>query len=224
MFLRFALFTFLCLSPLRPLHADLNQHMVRTTEWLVDHSTVICIANFSDEGGNPKPKVLQTIKGDSKALTWPLKEADFDGYHYLGPPATGTVRLLFVGENHELWQAVDLGRHPISSPTLHQVFYGVSQYGEVLLTESSLMDAIRTHMAAQPGTLVKRRNTSTHFSRSGIEAPRSFPFENGGETFVLVVDFNTGRRDYYIKQLQTCLLYTSPSPRDRTRSRMPSSA
>ena len=26
------------------------------------------------------------------------------------------------------------------------------------------------------------------------------------------------------EQLQTCLLYTSPSPRDRTRSRMPSSA
>ena len=26
------------------------------------------------------------------------------------------------------------------------------------------------------------------------------------------------------KQLQSCLLYTSPSPRDRTRSRMPSSA
>ena len=28
-----------------------------------------------------------------------------------------------------------------------------------------------------------------------------------------------GRADYYV-----CLLYTSPSPRDRTRSRMPSSA
>ena len=27
-----------------------------------------------------------------------------------------------------------------------------------------------------------------------------------------------------IKLLRTCLLYTSPSPRDRTRSRMPSSA
>ena len=26
------------------------------------------------------------------------------------------------------------------------------------------------------------------------------------------------------KQLKVCLLYTSPSPRDRTRSRMPSSA
>ena len=28
----------------------------------------------------------------------------------------------------------------------------------------------------------------------------------------------------YYKQLERCLLYTSPSPRDRTRSRMPSSA
>ena len=28
----------------------------------------------------------------------------------------------------------------------------------------------------------------------------------------------------YFDTLQTCLLYTSPSPRDRTRSRMPSSA
>ena len=27
-----------------------------------------------------------------------------------------------------------------------------------------------------------------------------------------------------VKAYQTCLLYTSPSPRDRTRSRMPSSA
>ena len=29
---------------------------------------------------------------------------------------------------------------------------------------------------------------------------------------------------YSAKQLASCLLYTSPSPRDRTRSRMPSSA
>ena len=38
-----------------------------------------------------------------------------------------------------------------------------------------------------------------------------------------------GRKDFmanalWIKELHTCLLYTSPSPRDRTRSRMPSSA
>ena len=28
----------------------------------------------------------------------------------------------------------------------------------------------------------------------------------------------------HIRKMNTCLLYTSPSPRDRTRSRMPSSA
>ena len=32
------------------------------------------------------------------------------------------------------------------------------------------------------------------------------------------------RRKYFQVSLNTCLLYTSPSPRDRTRSRMPSSA
>ena len=32
------------------------------------------------------------------------------------------------------------------------------------------------------------------------------------------------RKGLYIKFAKTCLLYTSPSPRDRTRSRMPSSA
>ncbi len=203
MLLRSALLVSLCLLPLSSVYADLNQYMVRTTEWLVDHSTTICIADFSDKEADSTPKVLHTIKGDSKTLAWPLKKADFDGFHYFGPPASGTVRLLFIGENHELWQAVDLGRHPIDSPTLHNVFYGVNQYGEVHLTESSLMHAIRTHMAAEPAKPVKRRKASTHFGRSGIEAPRSFPFENGGETFVLVVDFNTRRRDYNVALLQT---------------------
>ena len=32
------------------------------------------------------------------------------------------------------------------------------------------------------------------------------------------------RRARLLEHFQTCLLYTSPSPRDRTRSRMPSSA
>ena len=34
-------------------------------------------------------------------------------------------------------------------------------------------------------------------------------------------DMDIGRE---VSQLEDCLLYTSPSPRDRTRSRMPSSA
>ena len=35
---------------------------------------------------------------------------------------------------------------------------------------------------------------------------------------------NEGGLGEYLAQIKNCLLYTSPSPRDRTRSRMPSSA
>ena len=34
----------------------------------------------------------------------------------------------------------------------------------------------------------------------------------------------TGIREFWSREFIVCLLYTSPSPRDRTRSRMPSSA
>ena len=37
-------------------------------------------------------------------------------------------------------------------------------------------------------------------------------------------NISTGLPAYLIEHLKACLLYTSPSPRDRTRSRMPSSA
>ena len=43
----------------------------------------------------------------------------------------------------------------------------------------------------------------------------NYYFANINQTLPLLTDNNP---------IQTCLLYTSPSPRDRTRSRMPSSA
>ena len=50
-------------------------------------------------------------------------------------------------------------------------------------------------------------------------APITFaPITQVGDEFVAVV------QDYESEQATFCLLYTSPSPRDRTRSRMPSSA
>ena len=42
------------------------------------------------------------------------------------------------------------------------------------------------------------------------------------DDYVLVKDTKTGEQT--LIPTYTCLLYTSPSPRDRTRSRMPSSA
>ena len=48
---------------------------------------------------------------------------------------------------------------------------------------------------------------------------QSHPTEDFAETFAVWLPRNSRWRSQY-----TCLLYTSPSPRDRTRARMPSSA
>ena len=42
--------------------------------------------------------------------------------------------------------------------------------------------------------------------------------------FVFFLAFDVGGSRYLKKYQHTCLLYTSPSPRDRQKSRMPSSA
>ena len=39
-----------------------------------------------------------------------------------------------------------------------------------------------------------------------------------------IPSFANSQRDRIVQEVRNCLLYTSPSPRDRTRSRMPSSA
>ena len=50
-------------------------------------------------------------------------------------------------------------------------------------------------------------------------------FKNSGVPgFIGGIVLSTGFCGYVFAMYNTCLLYTSPSPRDRTRSRMPSSA
>ena len=47
----------------------------------------------------------------------------------------------------------------------------------------------------------------------------------GGSCYnVAIAAARQGQTVSYVTPISTCLLYTSPSPRDRTRSRMPSSA
>ena len=50
-------------------------------------------------------------------------------------------------------------------------------------------------------------------------------YEKGGRADLADAEkFEVGVLSGYLPQQMTCLLYTSPSPRDRTRARMPSSA
>ena len=58
----------------------------------------------------------------------------------------------------------------------------------------------------EEGKLIEAAN----YQNDTLDGKRIIYFENG--------------QPQYIEQYNNCLLYTSPSPRDRTRSRMPSSA
>ena len=61
-----------------------------------------------------------------------------------------------------------------------------------------------------------------HYCHSVKEGPALCVFCSA--IFTISGLFDDIVRSTYIDTMQVCLLYTSPSPRDRTRSRMPSSA
>ena len=77
-----------------------------------------------------------------------------------------------------------------------------------------------TKRMLQVGELVKR-NISIVLQQEGS-------YYYGTEALVTVTSVkmssDMGIAKVYLSIYNTCLLYTSPSPRDRTRSRMPSSA
>ena len=54
--------------------------------------------------------------------------------------------------------------------------------------------------------------------------PVDTPIQTGIKSIDSLIPIGRGQRELIIGDRKTCLLYTSPSPRDRTRSRMPSSA
>ena len=55
-----------------------------------------------------------------------------------------------------------------------------------------------------------------------IERPAIYPFLSGWQHLQLMTN-SPAQMTWVVAALQICLLYTSPSPRDRSRSRMPSS-
>ena len=86
------------------------------------------------------------------------------------------------------------------------------------LSISSLEDLF-THI---PETLKLNDGLNLPESLSELEAIQHFETVEKKNTQGLVCFAGGGHYDVYLPH--TCLLYTSPSPRDRTRSRMPSSA
>ena len=108
----------------------------------------------------------------------------------------------------------DGGDEPISTVELRELALNMPAVGRALVSlhRKARQSAERAEiMALRLGEDAAR------------EAPARMPFEQ-------VRDFFYARRNHVAEldgaaeRLYACLLYTSPSPRDRTRSRMPSSA
>jgi hypothetical protein len=185
--------------------ADLNIYCIRSIEWLVDNSEVIAVVRESEDDERDEPTVLRTLKGDVSRIKWPLKKSPHDGLSYYGPPSDGPVRLVFVRGTSELLGGVKLGRWRYSRDAgkIYDVWYGVTQYGDLLLTESDMFRAIDAQLRVGPSQPIERKKDSLFYERSGIEAPRTFPLEDVNETYVLIVPFNVARRDHYLSVLRT---------------------
>ena len=101
----------------------------------------------------------------------------------------------------------DHGQHGVSSSSYHR-----HQHHHSPVTSSS-SSSVPPHTPVDSSMTTQCRYTTYCADRT---SPRSLT-----QTFDLLVTFLVSRRP---REMYCCLLYTSPSPRDRTRSRMPSSA
>ena len=84
----------------------------------------------------------------------------------------------------------------------------------LLMGDVRIMDRFLTTFASE-----EERDSSAqsrlNFAGAGLAMIGDYPLGAGGNGF---------KKVHGIKYLRSCLLYTSPSPRDRQKSRMPSSA
>ena len=90
-------------------------------------------------------------------------------------------------------------------------------------TVSIVVDNEETTKIREAKPLGKFNGFGTYIDRNHLATEEIKKFWNETETFGEFVDQVTNL-PFYKALIFTCLLYTSPSPRDRQKSRMPSSA
>ncbi len=202
-------------------------------EWLVDESDTIAIVREPEKAQDGNPKILRCLKGKAESIVWPLipRKTRWEDYKNCVPPSAGPVRILFIRGSSQLLQAVSLGRkrsfqkidwtkfssyEPIPIHGIGPTLYGVTQFGDLLLTESSLYAAIDARLKLDLEPVKLRENPygvfETLASDLGVTGDRKFaycstmndfPLAWTDDTYLIVVPFDTHRRDYFIKQLKT---------------------
>ncbi|MFO0941765.1 MAG: hypothetical protein U0930_13495 [Pirellulales bacterium] len=190
-------------------YADLNVYKMYSIEFLVDTCDAVCVARLDREDSQDHPQIVRMIKGDSSNIRLPLTPVGPDPT-FLGGACQSKLRLFFVRKKSELVHSIDLARRKDinSSPSIYSTLYGVTQYGELLLTESSLFKCIEDRLGAEKTKPIPNRRTyQMKFAVPGEtvnlgETAENFPLANDSEMYTLVVPSDTARRDYFLELLK----------------------
>jgi len=137
-----------------------------------------------------------------------------------GVTVNGTLSLQNVGAGVSDVQASLLNSSPELTVLDGTAYFGAIGEGEVV--QSSDVIRVAVSGGAAEGAVLTLDLEITGSGGYYETAPVYFQVEPAPERSF--VTHNVGRIEFSLTNYGTCLLYTSPSPRDRTRSRMPSSA
>ena len=89
----------------------------------------------------------------------------------------------------------------------------------------SFAAAVPKYLAAQFGSgVLEHIDVARHERQRALSAVQLMGNQSLSHYLRVVTDIDDEGLDLLLNAYKDCLLYTSPSPRDRTRSRMPSSA
>lgn len=179
--------------------ADYNQMLLLSTEWLVANSDVVAIVR-SSPGSEEGPEAVTFFKGDETKLTANFDEKKYtgDGYFIFQPSDGGKVKIVFFSEEKGLLQSVQLDRDNVADFEFLDNWYGVDEFGRLLMTQSELFHSVGKEIQRDNGKPVSRIPRAPFRSNSAVEARKEFPMETTSETFVIVVPFDEHRRDAVI--------------------------
>ena len=96
--------------------------------------------------------------------------------------------------------------------------------GDTLVVQVKVKEGNRERLQAFEGVCIGKRNRGLNSAFTVRKISHGVGVERTFQTYSPLVDSINVKRRGDVRQAKLCLLYTSPSPRDRTRSRMPSSA
>jgi len=164
--------------------------------------------------------VIFTPNGVASALVAPLI-AGFNGKTVLegASPVGGKLGKPVFDKKLSLWDDATIDYSPASQPCDDE---GVASQRTPLITGGTVSNFLYDLQTAARANTKSTGNGRRSQGGLPSPSPSAFVIVPGSTTFnEMVQDIKEG---LVIEQLMGCLLYTSPSPRDRTRSRMPSSA